>query len=624
MDPMKWLSPTSSILSIVYYGLSIVGLLSGGGSDQQQLEQELSDIDDELSDIESDLDEMNQELEEIEQSIAQLATELNIDTQKLEAYIEQAGIENAIATIQNHFGDTPATGLEWFLTTEESNGLTVPVASAEQVEQFAANVLGAWDISSQVQLISDALLGHDVGTNAGLLEQWCALLITEMGTAGNSDVLYDTYQVFEGYYLQQLDNQVRGLELLLNAYGYDEQTEDVTEGESYYENVFAPMIEAQISLFIECVESMVVSQITLATDDGTVTFPSQALETLTRADLLAGMALANFSDDPQPGLVGRYLGPASAIAVGTSPVLQPSLAGLGAQTGKPAPPTVYLTPTWQENAAPYTTLESLTDSKIGLVRYGWVWPDPEPTVGQPISIGDGVTATPRYYDLATRQMVDQPGDDTVLFAEFLDTSGLVSVLVGEGGWTNAGTSGDIEFVNTQTSGPTAGSDGAVTASYKAAVSASGMGIGSGTYVFTIKRSLASLGSGAAKLNVGFDLTLSMEATVPYNSYGPQPVLFTPKLTITSDSDSSFTYDSSSAGVTLPTSAPTKETSVQSLNNSIRFEGAVQVNGSDSALAFHLQLHTGGGSFQSSDNSTTITLTVNSLSVWYDTPVLSPS
>jgi hypothetical protein len=219
---MSFVGDVSSILTVASSGVSVAEAVFGDPQDAA-LEAALTDIDNQLTDLQNSIDD--------------LAVQLNIDTQEVESYIQEIGIENAITSIQEHYNNTPITGLPWFSSTATNgDGIDAPAASTSDIETYVNNTFGSWDISTQVNSVSGALLDNNVGTNIGLLETWNNLFISMMGTNGNNPNLFNFYLTFEGYYLQQLNNLVSGMQIFMNCYGYDDQLNGTSNSQSYYTN----------------------------------------------------------------------------------------------------------------------------------------------------------------------------------------------------------------------------------------------------------------------------------------------------------------------------------------------------------------------------------------------------
>ncbi|MFT6387697.1 MAG: hypothetical protein ACJAUP_001069 [Cellvibrionaceae bacterium] len=611
---MFFVGDVSSILTVASSGVSVAEAVFGVPQDAA-LEAALTDIDNQLTDLQNSIDE--------------LAVQLNIDTQEVESYIQEIGIENAITSIQEHYNNTPITGLPWFCSTATNgDGIDAPPASTSDIETYVNNTFGSWDINTQVNSVSDALLDNNVGTNIGLLETWNNLFISMMGTNGNNPNLFNFYLTFEGYYLQQLNNLVSGMQILMNCYGYDDQLNGTSNSQSYYTNNFTPIIESQLELYTSCIESMVVSQFDMALDNGNLTFPSDGLKTLNRADIFVGMVRQNFDNPPLPGLVARVLCTSGDIVNGVGPSLEPSYGSMVASTGVVASgPTAYIAPCWDEAGAPYHTLKGVADSKIQIVRYRWVWPDSPPQAGLPITVASGVTATPQYYDLSTQEIVAAPGENIVLFAGCVDLSKFITKIVGSGGWSNSAVvvNGSNDFVGYNDSAPDGSTTGPVSAELNTYLTSEGIGTKEGSYTYTIQRDLAYDGSGPTEIDGEIDATLSLQGSAPYNPYSPSELLFTPEMTITCAQDPNFKYASSTGGIVLPTTASGDNNGISTAslqNQSIKFSAPMTLSGSDARLFFNLIMTLEGANFRS-DQAANVSLTVNNTSFSYPlTPVVA--
>lgn len=622
-------------MSVLFDGLgavssmiSITSVLKPGDTKQQQ---ELEEIDEQLVEINQELVVINDSLIEIQDAINALAIELNLDTEKLEAYIQEAGIQPSISTIQAHYANTPVIGLQWFMQTQEENGLPASVANQDQVDSYASDVIGAWDIAANVKDISNALLGHDVGTDAGLLVSWSTLLTSEMGTTGDSADLYSYYLTLEQYYSQQLNYQIMGMLQITNAFCKDCQPGDpCPDGNEYYNQTFAPLIIAQLELFITCVEGMVLSQFSLAPTDGNLNFPPDGLRVLTRADLFAMAIRQSFSDAPTRGLLGRYFVPPSDVKSSMGPQLTPSYPAYGsmsASQGAAVPQTAgYPTPYWSTPEPPYESLQDIAKSDIHVIRYQWAWPNPAPAPSSTITIEPGVSAIARYYDSKTLKPTETPTDKSILLAEFVAFNRFPTTLTDLPGFIP----GDIsqttqnKTITLTPTDPYACSNPAmVEAQFEAGVTG-GQGCNSSTNVFQVVRTLNYLGATDTSINVVIDATLSIKGTTSTNSYGPVPLTFSPRLTLSSASDENFSWDSGQeTDITLP--APAKgQASVENLNNPLLIQLPMALKANAPAdLQFNLTVDCQTGSFLTNQSGTVI-LTVNSIQLYYDLPETVPS
>jgi len=221
----------------------ILGLLNlGGGGDTdarlQEMDQKLDEV---LSDLKNIIDALNH----------LLSTQLALDTNKLEQYIQGMSAKDAISTIKTHY-DQGTNSLKSFasLRSEDVNDNV-----KGQLLAFVNNINGTWDIQNQVTRIHDAIVS-EIGGTEGLLELWTGELILKSPVS--DDQLMSYYKTLEGYFSVLLFYQFKGANLVVEAQNLLESRRGGdSRATTYLKDTFQPMVKEETDVFLKCVVKLI-------------------------------------------------------------------------------------------------------------------------------------------------------------------------------------------------------------------------------------------------------------------------------------------------------------------------------------------------------------------------------
>lgn len=581
------LASASSILGIASGAASLyISLDTWNDPSNEDILNKLDEMDSKLDQILTEFQVVELQLDTISRMITQLESQLDIDTKKIQSYVEQVGISDAISSIQTHFGTSPLVGLQWFLqtTSKTEDGITVtyPVATEQNIEDYAKSVLGIWDISKAVTTISNGLLGKNVGSSEGLLRDWSTLFITQMGTQGHSPNLKNYCRQLENYFFQQLFNQINGMYIITNALCPNANSEEgCPNGTDYLLNTFGPMVRDQVELYLQCVEKMVLSQFKLTLNDKQqLVLPADAEYVLARADLAASLILNNFSIEETPGLRGRtFASPDNAAGKGVP--LSPGF-DLNSQSGKLVEVgSGYGVPRWSDEE--FYNLRDIRESDIAVNRYYWEWPDPAPQPGDQIFITDETSAKAQLYDTDTLDVATESSKEVSLFAPFIDYSYLLEKIKpsGTAHWKfgeeyQKGETSN-KYIDKEMTGPKFES-GKVMGAYHVS-QGQGQGVDKETYGVDLCRSFKYQGQSPIVLGFSLKGLISLDADVKYDSspyHNSGSVTQTPYLTILNEVNPSENYNSNDEGITINGIKEGDKGKVTSLDNKFNYSGQLKV------------------------------------------------
>ncbi|HKY05470.1 MAG TPA: hypothetical protein VJQ56_11300 [Blastocatellia bacterium] len=437
---------------------SIFGLTSS--------DAKLDKIQETLNEINGKLDKMDAEIVAIGNAISQLATDLKIDTQKIQTYVDQASLLSPITKIADAYSGKPEKSLTWFADKGEQaakgTGDYTPAQLLAYAQTAATSVLtGDDELSQPILAINLALMGVG-GTDKGLLLDWTNLFISEMGTDGYSTDVYSYYITLENYFQQYLAHQLKGAAVIVNAYCINDTDPqhpshlalDYLNGVSADDPGFYQMIQEELERFLECAEKLVLSQMNMIKEGATVALPTDAQKVLTRADLFVALYNEAMGGHAPDGLYGRVLTRPSQITVsgGGSQGPQLSPPGYTASNGNVVTASSgYKVVDWGA-ADQYPVLSSYANSDIKVVRYYWPWPATLPPPNQPLSPVTPFQVAPSYYDKTTLGAASAAGATTAYIASFTDISAInfapyfSSLLTHPDSWTLSGGDGYIDWV----------------------------------------------------------------------------------------------------------------------------------------------------------------------------------
>jgi len=290
------------------------------------------------------------------------------------------------------------------------------------------------DIPGCVETINVILAKAAFGQTS-LLNHWARELSQQVkgGKIGREDA----YLVLEGYFLNAISVQLKGVSVHCVALGTERLGKAFIK--EYLEDTFAKTMANETAAYLEAVEIMVFSSLppTMAVGlypalDDVREFPKHVDEILLRADLVCA-ALNLVGNKPGSdgtlspsiqaaikGIYGRALYRPSDLNNGQPPAF--GLKGYTAQAGalvrKVPLPCLDLT----QNAAREPVLSDLSNCSAFVAHYRWAFATPEPAVGAPIDPGMRGGVRPALYPVFG---ADQP---QVLAAGVLDVNPIYCAL----------------------------------------------------------------------------------------------------------------------------------------------------------------------------------------------------
>ncbi len=240
------------------------------------------------------------------------------------------------------------------------------------------------------------------------------------------------YLVLEGYFLQAISSQLKGVSVHCVALGTD-QTVGPQRIRTYLEDNFAKMMLSETAAFVEAVEVLMVSTLKpsmptgLQDGMGEREFPKEVDELLLRADLIsAALNLVAHKPDqagkPSPsiqaaiqGIYGRTLLRPSDLNNGAAPSIAPAGYPAAAGTAVHQLPFPCLDLTFKDGRS---ILKDVSASPVSVAHYFWPFPSTTPAEGTPIDPSQRGGVKPARYPVFGP---DQPG---VLAASLFDVSRL--------------------------------------------------------------------------------------------------------------------------------------------------------------------------------------------------------
>ena len=255
----------------------ILGLLNLGGGDDNR-----------FIDMQTDLNKILSDLSQIIGLLEGLASQLALDMDKVETYIEGINAQSAITSIKSHYGpeDKDQVGspntLKYYsyLRSKDSDPTTKAL-----IAKLVDNVNGVWDIETQVLAIHDAII-PDIGGTEGLLDLWTDTFILQGHVS--DDQLMDYYKTLERYFGVLLFYQFKGANMVVEALNY----EDVDGNHyalNYLTGTFQPQIKEQTDRFLQCVTKLIANNCGLYWESKFL--PSTAQEIFARATFFVTQTL---------------------------------------------------------------------------------------------------------------------------------------------------------------------------------------------------------------------------------------------------------------------------------------------------------------------------------------------
>ena len=289
-----------------------------------------------------------------------------------------------------------------------------------------ANYVG--DMPDCIATIQSVLVKAAFGQDS-LLTHWARELARQVNA--NKITREDAYLVLEGYFLQAISIQLKGVSVHCVAQAVDPFGPQLIK--DYLEKTYAPMMTSQTAAFVEAVELLIFTTLKpsmptgLQDGKGEREFPSHVDELLLRADLIsAALNLVAHKPDQSgklsptiqaaiQGIYGRALFRPSDLNNGTPPAF--GIAGFSAVAGKavrqlPFPCLDLSISNGQ------SVLRNVNDTFATIAHYSWPFPSPPPKADEPIDSNQRGKVTPKLYPAFG------PGEDGVLAASVFDVSRL--------------------------------------------------------------------------------------------------------------------------------------------------------------------------------------------------------
>lgn len=395
-------------------------------------------------DLVGKLDQISDQLVQVQRSLdrlTEMTTEILAQLKELKEFMDEslkiAALVAATDRIDVAYGSPASANLQGEaevptmslrLLVEKMPHFNPPATQAELLaaaKDFAAYVSDMPDrISTIHSLLTKAAYGQ-----VSLLTHWAQRLAREVN-AGKIQ-REAAYLVLEGYFLQAISAQLKGVSVHCVALGTNRLGPQFIR--EFLQDNFAKTMASETASFVEAVELLIVSTVapsmTVGMGDGfgEREFPVHVDEILLRADLVcAALNLVSHKPDSAgklspsiqaaiQGIYGRALLRPSDLNNGAPPVIAPKgyTAAAGTATRTLAFPCLDLVET-----AGRAVLKDASTSAVTVAHYYWPFPATEPAVGAPIdsSLRGGVTPA-RYPVFGT----DQP---SVLAAGLFDVSRL--------------------------------------------------------------------------------------------------------------------------------------------------------------------------------------------------------
>jgi alpha-tubulin suppressor-like RCC1 family protein len=184
VQPVSQPKAQGQVLAALTLGAQIIGAIAGTGNfilgifnraHGDKTAEELRKLQAQMDKQNEMLVEIQKQLTELQRSVDTLARNLEIDTKEIQSYVQSIGAQNAINSIATHYDElaTFAGHDLTKMTKDEIDQLNV------EVNIWATNVLGTWDIKKMVKQIQSAIC-PDVPGIEGVLELWTDQAILKM------------------------------------------------------------------------------------------------------------------------------------------------------------------------------------------------------------------------------------------------------------------------------------------------------------------------------------------------------------------------------------------------------------------------------------------------------------
>lgn len=398
-----------------------------GGPD---LVAKLDKISDQLVQVQRSLDRLTEMTTEILKQLSELRDfmEKSLKIETLVAAMTRIEVAYGSPSGETLLRDGPAgRAISLRLLTEKMphfDGITAKELEAAGKE-FAAYVS---DMPDRIETIHGVLAKAAFG-QVSLLTHWAKELGQQV-KAGKIE-REAAYLVLEGYFLQAVSVQLKGVSVHCVALGTDRLGLQFIH--EFLQDNFAKTVASETAAFVEAVELLLFSSLapsmTVGMGDGLGEreFPKHVDELLLRADLLAA-ALNLVGRKPDAagkppvsmqaaiqGIYGRVLLPPSQLSGGAPPAIAPRGYAPAAGTAVRALAFPCLDLVEKDGRA---VLNDAASSAVTVAHYYWPFPTPAPAAGTPIDPGQRGGVTPAGYPVFG---VDHP---PVLAASLFDVSRL--------------------------------------------------------------------------------------------------------------------------------------------------------------------------------------------------------
>jgi hypothetical protein len=399
--------------------MNAIGL---GGPD---LVGKLDKISDQLVQVQQSLDRLTAMTAEILKQLAELRDFME-ETLKLQT------LDQAMGRINTTYGkpsrqallqDVPET-VDLRMLVEKMphfGGVT------DQQLRDASKKFATWvkDVPDCIATIHRVLTQSAYGQTS-LVEHWVNGLVKQV--KANKIGREAAYLVLEGYFLQAVSTQLKGVSVHCVALGAADHGKAFIQ--EYLEDHFAEMMADETAAFLKAVEFLMFSTLAptmpagLQNPNGERDFPQHVDEILLRADLISAALnlVGHKPEKPSPsiqaaiqGIYGRSLVRPADLTNGVPPTITlPKYPSASGTDVRPTPLPCLDFKAENDRAV----LKDVSSTTATVARYFWKFPDQLPEVGVPIDYRRRGGVTPARYP------VFGPDQPPVLAASLLDVSRL--------------------------------------------------------------------------------------------------------------------------------------------------------------------------------------------------------
>lgn len=382
----------------------------------------LDKISDQLVQVQKSLDRLTEMTAEILKQLAELKDfmEKSLKIETLVAAMTRIDVAYGSASDQLQASDGPTgRAISLRLLVEKMphfSGVTQQQLK-DAAKDFAAYVS---DMPDKIETIHTVLAKQAFG-QVSLLTHWTKELAQQVNAKKIGREA--AYLVLEGYFLQAVSMQLKGVSVHCVALGTDPLGPEFIK--EYIQDNFAKTMKNETSAFVEAVELLMFLTLKptmptgLQDGMGEREFPRHVDEILLRADLLsAALNLISYKADagqPSPtiqtaiqGIYGRALFRPSDLNNETPPHLMIAGYTAAAPTGVAKPPFVCLD-LIESNGR--SELRDVNASPVTMAHYFWKFNSPEPAVGKPIFKYSGAKARVRLTASVTSIIERAPRKD---------------------------------------------------------------------------------------------------------------------------------------------------------------------------------------------------------------------